>query len=208
MTPKEEPKHDLSEIERRAIVQLCIAEYQALTTRGSYWIVLQIGLLPVVPVYLVLAVTVWQSGVIIKEVVVWATLLGLQLIALLWAQTMLEQFAIVKYIECYLRMLVETVVPSAHFWGYEPFLVSHRPMPPLIGFLSIPFLIGVVLIVTVACRIGGFSKWDLAGLIVNVALMLLVVCSVYKAWKIQREWSKSDRSLAEEITDHLRHTEG
>jgi hypothetical protein len=30
-----------------ALLQLHIAEYQALTTRASYWIVLQVGLLPI-----------------------------------------------------------------------------------------------------------------------------------------------------------------
>jgi hypothetical protein len=193
----------LTENQRQMLLQLCIAEYQALTTRASYWIVLQIGLLPVVPVYLVLAVTVWQSGVIVREVVAWTTLVGLQMIALLWSQALLEQFAIVKYIECYLRTVIDTLTPSDSFWGYEPFLVTQRPMPASIGFFSIPGLVGVVFTITVICRLGQFSRWDLAGMIVNGAIFLLVGWSVYKAKQLQKEWSEKNRILTAKIAEHL-----
>ncbi len=194
-------KESLAEDERNALLQLCLAEYQALTTRCSYWIVLQIGLLPVVPVYLVLAVTVWQSGVIIREVVLWTTLAGLQLIALLWAQTMIEQFAIVKYIECYLRRILETVVDGDLFWGYEPYLVMHRPVKSIYGGLSVPFLIVVVLAVTLICRLKEFSRWDFCGVVVNLMLLVIVCWSTYTAGKLQREWSKSDKMLAQKLDE-------
>lgn len=204
----EKTKEALTDSQRQALLQLYIAEYQALTTRGSYWIVLQIGLLPIVPVYLVLAVTVWQSGAIIREVVVWTTLAGLQMLTLLWTQTMLEQFAIVKYIECHLRSLVNPIAGSDSFWGYEPFLMTQRPMPASVGFLLIPCLVAAVFGITVIFRIGEFSRWDLAGIILNGALLLVIASSLNKVMQLQREWSEKDRGLAREIAGQLKRSAG
>src|SRR5437868_4189465 len=93
-----------------ALIQLHIAEYQALTTRGSYWIILQASLIPIVPIYLALAVEVWKSGTIVREVVIWIAVAGLQLIGIVWGQTLVEGYNVVRYIECYLRPLIDKEV--------------------------------------------------------------------------------------------------
>jgi hypothetical protein len=141
------------------LTQLHIAEYQALTTRASYWIVLQFSLLPVVPIYLALAAQVWESHAIVKEVVIWGTVAGVQLVAIVWVHTLLDMFAIVKYLELYLRPLVKNVVDTNKlFWGYELYLIGKRPTPAVWGEIGIPFLTFIVLVATFVIRfreIGG-----------------------------------------------------
>src|SRR6266446_9227898 len=70
---------DLAHSQVGALIQLHTSEYQALSTRASYWIVLQVGLLPLIPLYLAMATQVWQYGPSIKRVVIWTTLGGYKL---------------------------------------------------------------------------------------------------------------------------------
>src|SRR5258708_2627795 len=127
-------KTEITEQEQRiALTQLHIAEYQALTTRSSYWIILQASLLPAVPIYLALASQVVSKNVMRKEIYVWGALAGLQLIAILWANVLAENYAAVNYIERYLRPLAEDTVRTTLFWGYEPYLTRHRPTKRHLG---------------------------------------------------------------------------
>src|SRR5438105_2348697 len=127
-------------------IQVYVAEYQALTTRASYWIILQAGLMPVVPIYLALSIEVWKSNVVRKEIVIWSALAGLQVIALVWSQSLCEQFAAVRYIECYLRPLIRRVVHTDLFLGYEPYLTKYRPTNPDIWAITLPILGSFVLV--------------------------------------------------------------
>ena len=183
-----------------SLLQLHIAEYQALTTRASYWIVLQFGLLPVIPIYLALAAQVSESGVILKEVVIWGTVAGLQLVALVWAQTALEMFAVVRYIELYLRPLVKSVINTdSVFWGYELYLIKNRPTPALWGEFGVPFLNLIVLVVTFLFRFREISRWDIYGVIVNLILLSILLVSTWKVGKMRREWSASDVKPAQKL---------
>ncbi|MGA9997667.1 MAG: hypothetical protein WBP93_19790 [Pyrinomonadaceae bacterium] len=190
----------MSHTNEASLVQLHIAEYQALTTRASYWIVLQFGLLPVVPIYLTLAAQVWESGAIVKEAVIWGTVAGLQLLGLVWTQTLIEMYAAVSYIELYLRPLVKSIVDTDRvFWGYELYLIKNRPAPALWGDLGIPSLILIVLVTTFLIRLRVISRWDICGVIVNLILLSLISLSVWKMRKMRREWSAFDVKLAEKL---------
>jgi hypothetical protein len=180
------------------LIQLHLAEYQALTTRASYWIVLQFSLLPAVPVYIVLAYQAWQSGSIkIKEIVVWSTLAVLQLVAMLWSNTMLEQFAIVKYIECYLRPQIGKEL----FWGYEPYLVKHRAIKSTWGNYSIPSLGLIVLVIILIPRFHEFSLWDAGGVTINLILLAILWNFSFKISKMQRIWSNFDEALVQKLEE-------
>jgi hypothetical protein len=188
-----------------SVVQLHIAEYQALTTRGSYWLVLQISLLPVVPIYLGLAAQVLQSGLLVKEVVVWVTVAGLELIGIVWAQIMLEHYTAVKYIEFYLRPMVENLVDSKMFWGYEPHLVKHRPISQRFADASIPLLGLIVFGITLTIRFRDFSRWDIGGVILNLMLLWLLWKQNQVAQRVRREWSASTTELAQRL-EHVHTT--
>ncbi len=182
------------------LLQLHLAEYQALTTRASYWIVLQYGLMGVVPVYLALGFQAWQSAPV-KEVVIWATLAFLQFTGLLWALTMLEQFAIVKYIECYLRPLIRESLAADRFWGYEPHLVKNRPYSINSGHFIVPAIILLVIVATFATRVPYLTRWDIAGVATNVALQISLWYFSNKSRKMVLEWSNYDREFAKSLNE-------
>ena len=193
-------KTEMTEQERRvALTQLHIGEYQALTTRSSYWIILQASLLPAVPIYLALAVQVWSANVMRKEIVVWGALAGLQLIALLWANVLAENYAAVNYIERYLRPLAEDTVGAALFWGYEPYLTLHRPTKRYQGEVFIPALGVIVFFTTCYVRSSTYSRWDIGGGIANAILLYLLLRKSLKAVKIIRQWSVFDSDRAERL---------
>lgn len=184
----------------RTLMQLYLAEYQALTTRASYWIVLQFSLLPAVPVYIVLGYQA-SSSIKTKEIVIWATLAVLHLLAILWANTMLEQFSIVKYIECYLRPQIRKGLATDRFWIYEPYLIKHRPIKPKWGNYSIPALGLIVLAIIIAVRFPEFSRWDAVGAIINLGMLGILWNFSYKISKIQREWSEHDKPLVQKLEE-------
>ena len=195
-----------------ALLQLYIAEYQALTTRASYWIVLQVGLLPIIPIYLAMAAQVWQYGPVLKEVVVWATLSGMQIIGIVWAQTIVEQYGLVRYLECYLRPLVEDIVHRSVFWGYEPYLIKRRTIPtsfaePAVAIISFALLI-ITCITRYATRLWlRLSWWDACGLIVNLALLYLLWKRRLEASEIRHEWTAFDEKLGQRLEEIRKDTE-
>jgi hypothetical protein len=68
-----------------------------------------------VPIYLALAVPVWSANVMRKEIVVWGALAGLQLIAILWANVLAENYAAVNYRTLFASLAEGTVGPAL-FW--------------------------------------------------------------------------------------------
>lgn len=196
----------MSHTNEASLVQLHIAEYQAATTRASYWIVLQVGLLPIIPIYLAMAAQVWQYGPVLKEVVVWATIAGVQIIGIVWAQTVVEQYNLVRYVECYLRPLIEAVVHTNEFWGYEPHLIKRRTIPTSFAEPAVAVISSALLIVTCISRYWihpwlKLSWWDACGLVVNLCLLYLLWRRRLEAGEIRREWTAFDESLTRRFED-------
>ena len=197
-------QENLTEDQKTKLIGLHLAEYQALTTRASYWMVLQISLLPAVPVYILLTYQAYQvsNSSRAKQLLIWSTLAVLHLVALLWTNMMLEQFALVRYIECYLRPRIKDAINTHRFWLYEPYLVKHRPINPSVGNYSIAILSFVVMGMLLTCRLlSDFSRWDAGGLIVNLALSAVVFKWSHKIGQIQRYWAECDTALVQEIDD-------
>jgi hypothetical protein len=163
--------------------------------------VMQVGLLPAVPVYIVLAYQAyqWSGSPRAKPILIWSTLLLLQFVALLWANMMLEQFALVKYIECYLRPQLKGILRTDVFWTYEPYLVKHRPIRPVWGNYSMAGLGFIVTTVLVAFRIPEFSLWDVVGVVMNLALLLILWNLSSKIGKLQRQWAECDKLLVGQL---------
>lgn len=202
MTKKSQSKKSVEDERDNALIQAHLVEYQALTNRVSYWIVLQISLLPVVPVYVVLGYQAWQSGAIrTKELAVWVTFALLQLVAMLRAHALLELYSVVKYIECYLRPPMRKELHTDSFWSYEPYLVKHRAINTAWGSFSLPFLGSLVFVVLLLVRLHEFSWWDAGGLFINLALLVALWNFSYKAKEIKRDWSECDKLLAQRLKD-------
>lgn len=206
---KTHPKTPASseEVPSPMLMQLYLAEYEALTTRASYWIVLQFSLLPAVPVYIVLGYQA-AGSIKTKEIVAWATLAVLHLLAILWANTMLEQFSIVKYIECYLRPQIRKGLTTDKFWIYEPYLIRHRPITPKWGNYSIPGLGLIVITIIITMRLHEFSRWDVVGVIINLVMLVILWKLGYKIGKLQRDWAERDKPLVDELEEILQEHRG
>jgi hypothetical protein len=186
-----------------ALIQLHITEYQALTTRATYWMILQAGLMPVVPVYLVLALDVWKSGEIMKEVVIWGAVAGLFLIGFVWSWTLVEIYTVVSYIERFLRPMVEKVVDTEMFWGYEPYLTKGRPTPLIWVDLPIPLLATVAFALAAVARYADHSRWDIVGASFNIGLLVVLWRYNLTAYRIRKQWSASDKTLAKKFEGYL-----
>jgi hypothetical protein len=186
-----------------ALIHLHIAEYQSLTTRQSYWMILQISLVPIIPIYLALALDMWIRATIPGKILTWGTLAGLQLLGYLWAQTMVEYYTSVRYVECVLRPLIKRIVDTDLFWGYEPHLSAHRHTSPLSWELSFPILAAVLFATTTALRYwtfkGWFPFWDIFGAIINLCLLAALWRHCLTAVRIRREWSTCDKDVVKQL---------
>lgn len=188
--------------------QLHLAEYQALSNRVAYWEVLQFSLAPIVPVYLGVAAVIFTSGKITGDktkltIAVWATLAGLELLGVLWAQIMVEQFTIIRYIELYLRHLIKNVSSDNIFWGYEPHLVKHRAGQLKAGAYWSPALLVTLIVITVVIQWRGFSKLDAICLVLNLLIFSFMIWFVITSQMMLNEWTEGNKELGEKLDAFL-----
>jgi hypothetical protein len=111
----------------RELLQLCIAEYQMLTTRNTSWITLQYAVYTLMAVYLGLVVQAWSAQSSLSHVtLIWLSAIILQI--LIWAslETGCEQYSNIIYMERDLRIRIEHLVGHRTFWGYEQYMSSSR----------------------------------------------------------------------------------
>jgi hypothetical protein len=116
----------LSDADRlKATLEVHLAEYQAVTTRTSYWITLQYVIYSIAAAYVGWAAGVW--GKLDKIAFVWGTAIVLLLLAWAWFQAAWEVLNNAVYMEERLRIKVKRVLgESVSFWGYEPYLTTVR----------------------------------------------------------------------------------
>jgi hypothetical protein len=211
MTGLNAAPHGLTEEEiYKAIIQLHIAEYEAVNTRATYRIILQAGLLSLIPVFLTLGVQVYKSDVIIKPVAIWGTVLSLHIVGYVWAQTLADHYDAVKYVECFLRSRIgELGIKENMFWGYEPHLTWKRPMSSSSWTYPVPVIGIFVFIITCIYRYKqGLSLWDVPlALLTLVALFFLWLISM-RAKKMLNEWSKHHRALGWDFKKVCNNVEG
>ena len=185
------------------LISLHIAEYQALTTRCSYWITVQYAALTVVLIYLSVAATLWSSP-IDRRLFFWGSSLVLQVIGYFWMQTQGEQYTAILYIERVLRPAVRETIDESQFWCYEPFLASirnprrldPRASPELWEF---PIAIVATIIVLAILAFGvlvngskllsGFGGW--MGFILNFLFLVFQWTKTIEVRKIRLAFSKS-----------------
>src|SRR5208282_5722960 len=91
------------------LLNIHLSEYQALTNKATYFIVISAGLWPVIGLYLTVVATLWShfagnpyglSGVI------WLSAVVVQVTLFVWTNLLWDQYTIVLYIETRLRPLI------------------------------------------------------------------------------------------------------
>ena len=97
------------------VLQLHMAEYNALTTRNTYLITLQYSLLPALLIYapLVTALRHRMTDPIRRELMMWGGLAGALFLGHLWAEDLWQQFNNIRYLETQVRPAITEITHAA-----------------------------------------------------------------------------------------------
>jgi hypothetical protein len=153
------------------LLQLHIAEYNALTMRNTYWITLQYALWPILLIFLGFVAQARPS--IPLEYIIWGSAIVIQIIMLSYYAAQYEQYNNVWYIEHELRPAINSLILLNSFWGYEPYVNSHRGLNPL-WWESLPAVLALVTICITCFYRFPWSIGDFAFLFICLLLFYLV----------------------------------
>jgi hypothetical protein len=169
------------------LLQLHIAEYNALTTRNTYYITIAASFFPVLLLVLTILVAIWNS--LNHALLIWASGTVVQLFVLAWIENAWQQYKNLKYIEGELRLLVSAVVEgSSVFWNYERWLADGRhgatlwwEYAPAAGaactMISVVAgrLVALVAEIHRKPRLGDFGWLDWVGILANIVCFIVVL---------------------------------
>lgn len=168
-----------------SLTQLHVAEYQALTTRFTYWLTLQYALWPIL--LLALTFLAQARGAISARVLLWAATIITQVVVLAYYQALCESYKNVHYIERYLRREVQKVVGQVPFWEYERYIKSHRTLDPL-WWEAWPLGLCVGAWVFVGATQVGWSGHDVAPACASAIVVTLSALSASDATRIRKSF--------------------
>jgi len=133
------------------LLRLQLAEYDALMSRGNYFMSFYVGITGVVVAIVVFVVPEWLRAR--DFATLWLGLAAIQAALHMYASYVEEDYLLVSYVENNLRQAVHaaTGLPPESFWQYEPFLARWRMHENwwgewlLPGGALIAFVMGIVL---------------------------------------------------------------
>jgi hypothetical protein len=201
------------------VFQVHLAEYQALTTRATYFITTSAGIWPLVVLYLAFAVQLWKpSGGSFDESVrtllqpgrnrwlIWGNLIVLQIMALAWGKLMLEQYKIVLYQESQLATLVRSSVGTAPFWLYERFLSRERRSSKAWNWWEWAVALGELIILSFLFYVlWPLTRSDCYGLVLNLLLFWFMCVTTRQMVMTRRKWETSHGTHVKSLVD-AKHT--
>lgn len=167
------------------LIQLHVAEYQAVTTRNTYWVTLQYALGPItVGAFVVL---VEGRSFVSGSLLSWATAVFFDLIMLVYYGILYEIYNNTRYLECELGREIRNLFPGRRFWLYERYLRARKSYPPWWDFSP------MVLCVGAPCAAAFFRRtsWlvgDWIGLGVCLVLTAMALRLALGSVKAQREF--------------------
>src|SRR5689334_10829650 len=108
---------------RDSLIQLHIAEYNALTSRITNWLTLLNGVWVLMATVVVIIPYIWsllpEEG---HNSVLYLALAAVQIMLCVWAHMMFDQYSTIRYIEVQLRPKVALLVGHEQFWLYEAYM--------------------------------------------------------------------------------------
>lgn len=171
-------------------IQLHLAEYNALTTRCTYFTNIQNVLLT--------AVVIWVTGGLLVSwnhepvfIFRWGILFGMQIIGIISAQLFYEENKIIRYLESELKPAIKRLIRSDRFWKYQLFIAKQRSDKFVIWEYS-GVIIGAAVVAVIA--ITRLSKWvlgDFIGLLCNIALLVIYMVMTSYAVKTRKQFWKA-----------------
>lgn len=168
------------------LLQAHLAEYNALTTRCTYWIALEYGLWPLVAIVLALVAQVWNT--LPHGFLLWGSAVLVQLIMLAFNQTLREIYSAVRYLERQVRPAVQTLTGEPSVWGYETYNATQRARAAVWWEYAMPVALLSALI-TVTWGRFPLATLDIAGLVVNALFFAVIVAQTIGIIRIRHEFS-------------------
>jgi hypothetical protein len=107
-----------------ASLQVYLAEYQALTTRNTYWMTLQYALFPILLLFLAIVAQMWET--FDHKLLVWLSVCAIDAIFFSHYQAGWESYNNILYLETTLRKKILELLGNRELLGYEAFLKTQR----------------------------------------------------------------------------------
>jgi len=175
----------LGATETQTLVQVHLAEYQALTTRNTYSILIQSLFWGMIVFYVTLMVAAWPKDKTYHPLFIWGSVIFLQFFALAFGSFSQEQYSNVRYLEQRLRPRLVALLSSDSFWEYERYLRAQRGDRKQWWEYLLPIGAVVVLIIAAVFRYWELDlfrsplsirivRWDLIGIVPNLVLLIMV----------------------------------
>lgn len=179
-----------------SLIQVHIAEYNAITTRNVYWLVMQqnIGTLLLVSFGIVATIFPWASQKIPARYFFWGVLTAVQ--ASFGGINFINEeiYRNVFYIENELRRTVQRLLiigslGEEQIWQYEAFLYKRSNKRPVITDAAPTILASVALIVM---GIFSHSSWyELFFLILNMVIIVLLFGQIKRLVALRHKFEKA-----------------
>ncbi|MGA3288141.1 MAG: hypothetical protein ABSD46_12025 [Bacteroidota bacterium] len=182
------PSQSKNNVEVNALIQLHTAEYQMLTTRCTYWIIMPTALWPIL-IGTLLLMTQVQALVKKPEILVWGAAILVQFVVLIHYETIIEVYRAVFYIEKVLRPRITDLLGDRPYWGYESYLSKFRSKEPLLWEYW-PFGVSVLTtVVASAMQIPVYSPMNLVGFTICLVGIFLALQQARNATRTRKAWS-------------------
>ncbi|MHB1021391.1 MAG: hypothetical protein ACYC46_14580 [Acidobacteriaceae bacterium] len=178
------------------LLQVYLAEYQALTTRTTNYIVMSTVIWPLIVSFIGFLATAWYHLTQVQSekfgflIVFWGGTLAVQLALMLWTFLVCEQYKTTFYIEKRLWPLVRDLVNTPNFWLYEQ---EHRAQTPLKKWfeLQTELWVFIIILAVTFLRIQTFHYfgfYDWIGLAVNIVIFGVLLFWAVSAARIRQKW--------------------
>lgn len=171
-------------------VQLHIAEYNALTTRCTYFTNIQNVLLTAVVIWVTAGLLVswhYEPAYVFR----WGILFGMQVLGIISAELFNEENKIIRYLESELKPLLADLIGNKAFWNYQFFIKKQRSDKYEVWeFTGVLIAVAVSALIAITRVSEGWGIGDFVGLGANVVLTVIygvmtwyAVDTRHKFWK-------------------------
>jgi len=170
-------------------IDLHIAEYNALTSRATYFINIQFVLLTALIAWVIVIGNIWNTK--IEYLLNWGLLIGAQIIGIVNANMEWETYSIVRYIERDLKPRICNLLSKDTFWDYESYLIIQRGQKfnsawsIFTGYFWILLAIATI-ICTIIYRFHNWLIWDWVGVVLNLLLFIVMTVRTDQTVKLRR----------------------
>jgi len=164
-------------------IQLHIAEYNALTTRCTYFTNLQNVVVSVLVIWITAMIGLWISKP--SYFVAWGSILGAQAFGVISAVLLYEEYNIIRYLESHLIKQIKKLIKGEKNWDYQSFLITQRTDSYKIWEFATVIIAGIVILGVGFVRLPFWEIGDYFGISLNIITLYVFGSKTYAAAKIR-----------------------